>query len=69
MIKFEQIKKACIQNYSRYLKVGGGEDTSKTSTEAFKEVECLDSLLNTLDDLGFDGREGMQFIFDSIVKD
>ena len=75
MIKFEQIRQACIIEYSNFL-VGIGEyggeyagTPRQYAEEIFSEVECLDGLLNTLDGLGINGRNGIQFIFDSILED
>ena len=75
MIKFEQINEACIREYTNYI-IGVGESSGryneilrKHAKEEFSGDECLDDLLNTLDGLGFSGREGMQFIFDSIIEE
>lgn len=74
LVKFEQIKQACIDEYSNLVAIPVEMEfelpleENQSIDEEFKDVETIDDLVNTLDWLGFNGNEAYRFIFDCIIK-
>ena len=81
LVRFEQIKQACIDEYSNIMVAMPVEmkrprhlifelllEKNQSIDEEFKDVETIDDLVNTLDGLGNNGNETYRFIFDCIIK-
>ena len=82
LVRFEQIKQACIDEYSNMVAMPVEMESmdiaraifelllekNQSIDEEFKDVETIDDLVNTLDGLGFNGNEAYRFIFDCIIK-
>jgi hypothetical protein len=60
-MKFEQLKQAVKSSYSELVDEGG-------DIGYFDEATDIYELVNILDELGFNGDEAYDFIFDSILK-
>ena len=57
VISFGQLKQAVIESYAEFGITG----------EELNEATNIDELVNILDELGFNGKEAYDFIFDSIL--
>lgn len=72
LITFEQLKQACIENYTNYIdNFSDADDDEIYYDEISKElnqVANIDELVNILDGMGFNGNGAYDFIFDSILK-
>ena len=68
LITFEQVKQACIKNYMSYKNEDDYPGITKKEINEFNLVTDIDELAGTLDELGFNGIEAYNFIFDSILK-
>jgi hypothetical protein len=67
LITFEQLKQACIENYSEYISDMTDGNQSLDDSE-LDEASNIDELVNILDGMGFNGDEAYDFIFGAILK-
>ncbi len=70
LIRFGQLKQACIESYNRYASdfTDDGEIYDDEVLNELNQAKNVDELVNILDGLGFNGKEAYDFIFDSILK-
>jgi hypothetical protein len=71
LITFEQVKQACINNYSEYLENvidDEGEGDYGDELNKIDSATNIDELVSILDGMGFNGDEAYDFIFESILK-
>ena len=66
LITFEQLKQAIESSYAEF---SGDEDNDNENEGGyFDEATDVNELVYILDELGFNGDEAYEFIFDSILK-
>jgi hypothetical protein len=68
LITFEQLKQACVNNYMEYVSDVSDSDDEDNDAVEIKGAGNIDELVNILDEMGFNGDEAYDFIFDSILK-
>ena len=70
LITFEQVKQACINEYSKYSEnfTDSGEMYDDEILNEINSATNIDELVNILDGMGFGGNGAYDFIFDSILK-
>jgi hypothetical protein len=70
LITFEQVKQACINEYSKYSEnfTDDGEMYDDEISNEISQATNINELVNILDGMGFNGNGAYDFIFDSILK-
>jgi hypothetical protein len=70
LITFEQVKQACINEYSKYSEnfTDDGEMYDDEISNEISQATDINELVNILDGMGFNGNGAYDFIFDSILK-
>ena len=70
-LTFQEIKENVINNYKEYLESGCDDPLEIEEDEYLDILEAknINELINILDEMGFNGNEAYDFIFESIITD
>jgi hypothetical protein len=66
-LTFQEIKENVINNYKTYLESNCDDSLEIDEDEYISEAKNINELINILDELGFNGTEAYDFIFESII--
>jgi len=71
LITFEEIKRACLNDYIKYCEVLDCEvlDIELPILDEFESASNIEELVNILDNMGFNNEEAYDFIFNCIIKE